>query len=367
MDDPRPVKRKKLSCPRDGCPYMADDASLMKLHELRHKGIRPFSCYVDGCPYKAYTASALKIHEMTHTGEKPHVCDIGQCRQAFTQTSALNRHKRMLHPGGIRVLVPPTKKTRRLLACDVGGCPYTTRRPDHMDLHEKRHRGEKTFSCDTCPYMAVTKNELTVHQSTHLDVKPFVCDFEGCEYSCSQSGNLIIHKKTHTIEGQIRRKKQEHRLNKLLKEWGYTVDCESTINAKAGQCLTDTQRHFSRLDFRIVNCTNAICIVECDEDQHYWYNLSCEMSRMADVRAALAIAGYTLPVYWIRYAPTGKYHVGSEQVKMPRKQREEGLKEHLAKVCSPDFTPTQVESMHYMSYDLQSTGEGPEIPRDPDF
>ena len=139
--------------------------------------------------------------------------------------------------------------------------------------------------------------------------------------SFSQTGSLKKHMLTHTVEGQIRRKKQENRLNTLLKEWGYTVDCETTINAKAGQCLTDTQRYFSRLDFRVVECVKAICIVECDEDQHFWYNLSCEMSRMADVRAALALAGYTLPIYWIRYAPTGKYCVEGKQVKIPRKQR----------------------------------------------
>lgn len=184
-----------------------------------------------------------------------------------------------------------------------------------MELLKRRHRGEKTFSCDTYPYRAFTKSGMTVHQATHSDEKPYVCDFEGCEYGCSQSGNLERHKKTHTIEGQIRRKKQEHRLNTLFKEWGCTVDCETTIDAKSGQCLTDTQRHFSRLDFRVLECVNAICIVECDEDQHFWYNLSCEMSRMADVRAALALAGYTLPIYWIRYAPTGTYRVGSENTK----------------------------------------------------
>lgn len=130
------------------------------------------------------------------------------------------------------------------------------------------------------------------------------------------------------------------------------MDCETTIDAKSGQCLTDTQRHFSRLDFRGFECVNAMCIVECDEDQHFWYNLSCEMSRMADVRAALALAGYTLPIYWIRYAPTGTYRVGSEKIKMPREQREDALKGHLARVCSPDFTPTQqrVRALHVLRF-----------------
>ena len=196
MDETRQAKRNTLSCPRDGCDFTTPRPDHMELHELRHQGIRAYSCYLDGCPYKAYTASALKTHEMRHRGEKLQVCDI--CRRAFTDTSTRDRHRRRKHPGATRA--KKAKKIRPLLSCDVDQCPYTTRRPDQMDLHKKRHRGEKTFSCDTCPYRAFTKSDLAVHQRTHLDKKPFVCDFEGCEYACSQPGNLIIHKKTHTKE-----------------------------------------------------------------------------------------------------------------------------------------------------------------------
>lgn len=62
MDDPRPSKRKKLTCPRVGCSFMADNASIMKRHELRHRGIRPYSWYLDSCKYRAYTAANLKTH-----------------------------------------------------------------------------------------------------------------------------------------------------------------------------------------------------------------------------------------------------------------------------------------------------------------
>ena len=72
---------------------------------------------------------------------------------------------------------------------------------------------------------------------------------------------------------------------------------------------------------------------------------------------SLALAGYTLPMY----------HVGSEQVKIRRPRREELLQQHLATVCSPDFTPDNQQNIHFMFYDLVSEEEGPEITRDASF
>ena len=172
---------------------------------------------------------------------------------------------------------------------------------------------------------------------------------------------------THTIEGQIRRKKQENRISKKLKEWGVSYDCETTINSRRQDCLTDTERYYSRLDFTIVNCTNAVLILEVDEEQHTWYNLSCEFSRMADVTASLATSGYDLPIYWIRYSPNGTYHVDSGKQKMDRVAREAKLKAHLEFLCSPDFDPQNKMTVHYMFYDLQSREDGPVILDDADF
>lgn len=266
------------------------------------------------------------------------------------------------------ILMPnPRSNKIQLLSCDFDGCPYKTFYLGSLHAHKiTTHAGKLPVVRGICKNKISAKG-FQSHCRTHTGQRPFLCVFPGCGSAFSHSSNLTVHKKTHTLEGQIRRKKQENQVNKLLKEWGYTVDCETTINALSGKCLTDTQRHFSRLDFRIVNCVNAICILEVDEDQHYWYNLSCEMSRMADVRASLVLAGYTLPIYWIRYSPNGKYRVGSEQIKIHRPRRENVLKKHLANVCSTDFTPDNQENIHYMFYDLVSEEEGPEITRDPDF
>ena len=302
------------------------------------------SCSAIGCPFVTINETTLRLH--TELG----ICD----RMKKERKRKASLEKRM--------------SERRLIVCPVKGCLYQTYYKGSFDAHRivkhpKFIPGVKR--CNTCG-VRIT-GSLSVHMRRHAGIKPFACDFDGCDKRFTTTWELKKHEKTHTIEGQIRQKKQENRLKKMLEGWGYNVDCETTIRAKMGECLTDTQRHFSRLDFRIVNCANAVLLVECDENSHYWYELSCEMSRMADVRASLTLAGYTLPIYWIRYSPCGKYMVGSKEINMPRPAREEALKKHLAKVCSPDFTPTRQESVHYMFYDLVSKEEGPVITKDPEF
>lgn len=345
---------KKHICDFPGCGYKTVQSDHLKVHKRIHSGSRPYSCGVPGCDFTCSQTGSLKRHNITHTGRKLHACDSPDCGYASATLHDLVVHTRK-HTG------------EKSYSCDFPACEYIGASSSNLAAHGKTHTGEKLHACDfpECEYKCTTSGSLVGHKRTHCGEKPFSCTL--CEYKSASSSHINRHQITHTLDGQIRRKKQENRLNTLLKGWGYTVDCETTINAKAGRCLTDTPRHFSRLDFRVVECVNAICIIECDEDQHFWYNLSCEMSRMADVRAALCLAGYTLPIHWIRFAPTGKYYVGEKQVKIPRPRREEVLKAHLTKVCSPDFTPPYQESVHYMFYDLQSTEAGPEILLDPDF
>ena len=305
------------------------------------------------CDRWVVSPSDLKAHLVTHTREKKFMCDFGTCEKRFTQKSVMTRHRRT-HFGVKR------------FACTE--CEYKTDRQSSLRIHIRTHTLTKYFFCDLCEYASNFLSGLTTHVLTHSGQKKHVCNFGGwCEYRSSQAVHLTTHKKTHTIEGQIRKKKQENRVNELLKKWGYTSDLEITINAKMTNCLTDTDRYFSRIDFVVVNCVNAILILECDEETHASYTLSCEFSRMADVQASLTKAGFTAPVYWIRYAPTGKYHVNGEQVKMHRPKREAALKKHLAKLCSPDFRPEHQVNVNYMFYDLESPESGPSIMLDSDF
>ena len=295
----------------------------------------------------------MSRHMSSCLNERNFECPL--CAMKFSRNDTMNDHVRTVH------------LKEKLYVCALPGCGESFSKQDNLNAHVGGHMGTK-YPCLVCGEKFPSKRAVTTHVDIEHKGLNYSCDFPGCEYETVYKQNLKSHVNTiHSIEGQIRQKKQENRVNKLLKEWGHTVDCEVTINAARNGCVEDSQRHFSRIDFSIINCVNAMLILEVDEDQHYWYNLSCEFSRMSDIRAALVKAGYELPIYWIRYNPQGKYHVASEQVKTYRSKREIELKKHLEELCSPDFVPKNQVNIHYMYYDLISETEGPELVSDDDF
>ena len=108
-------------------------------------------------------------------------------------------------------------------------------------------------------------------------------------------------------------------------------------------------------------------IVECDENQHSSYLLPCELSRMTDVQTALVLAGYTLPVHWVRYSPNGKYMVGGKQRFPIRDDREVLLKAYINSLCSGEIQPPGQASFHFMFYDRFCDEGPPCIVSEPEF
>lgn len=107
------------------------------------------------------------------------------------------------------------------------------------------------------PSRAFTKYNVTAHEGRNRMTSVFVSDFDGYNITkhCAvgESKGTI----THTIVAQdwVPEARAGCACEKLI--------AEVTINAIADKCLTDTQRHLSRLDLGIVNCcVNAISIVE---------------------------------------------------------------------------------------------------------
>lgn len=86
--------------------------------------------------------------------------------------------------------------------------------------------GERPFCCSYpgCEYRCSTSQSLLRHVKRHVDPFPFTCNFPGCNFRTAMKGNISRHMNTHSLEGQIRRKNQENRINKMLRKWGYTAD-----------------------------------------------------------------------------------------------------------------------------------------------
>lgn len=314
-----------------------------------------FPCTFPECDFTSASKYNLQTHIDTHNKVKKFPCIIPMCGKSFSRSSHLKRHIY-------------THTNTRLHACNHPGCGFTSIQMEGLEIHQRTHDDLKPLICGIggCTYSSSDPGNMHKHKLIHGEPL-FSCDFPGCEFKCVRQDALKRHNTTHTIEGQTRRKKQENRVSTILKEWGYTADLEVTINASRTSCVSDTNRFYSRLDFTIVNCVNAILILEVDEEAHLWYNLSCELSRMADVQCALTKVYGTLPIYWLRYNPNGKYSVGSEQVKIDRPERENQLKIKLQELCSPDFRPENQLSIHYMFYSLINKTEGPEIMKEPEF
>ena len=339
--------KKTFECELCGLTY------LHYFSYLTHKCKR-FKCDYKKCKYKTSQVEDLVRHKKKHP-YKIHECNYKKCKYKTSRPDALVRHKKT--------------HTEKKYKCDHEGCESKFTFASGLEFHKKIHTGYKPFKCyyEGCESKFLRADHLTNHIRTHTGSKPFKCDYEGCEAQFSQSGTLAKHKKTHTIREQLRMRIQENHLFNKLEKWGFSVDVETTINAKRGTCLIDTDRYYSRIDYHVINCTSAILLLECDEDQHTWYELSCEFSRMSDVRASLLTAGYELPIYWIRYNPIGNYYIGGKNVNITREKRELALKAKLEELCSPEFVPDKQENIHYMFYDLMSEELGPEIMIESDF
>ncbi|XP_030833353.1 zinc finger protein 585A [Strongylocentrotus purpuratus] len=79
-------REKKFICSFCGKKFLAGKDH--KVHERRHKGIRPFVCLSCGKAFK--DKHARDVHMRIHTGEKPYVCR--QCGKAFPLPHRLTDH-----------------------------------------------------------------------------------------------------------------------------------------------------------------------------------------------------------------------------------------------------------------------------------
>ncbi|XP_063630744.1 oocyte zinc finger protein XlCOF6-like [Cydia splendana] len=113
---PKPKQKFKLDNMCEICGKAYSCLALLKTHQMRHTGDRPFKC--TECPKGFVTATLLrclallKTHQMRHTGDRPFKCT--ECPKGFVTATLL-----------------------RCLAL--------------LKTHQMRHTGDRPFKCTECP------------------------------------------------------------------------------------------------------------------------------------------------------------------------------------------------------------------------
>lgn len=382
---------RRFACTKEGCTKKFNTKFVLDQHLNMHAGYRPFVCTEKGCSKAFVSKSELQKHIRTHTGEKPFQCTFGTCDAAFAQRGNLRRHED-LHTG------------EKKYACPEPDCGMFFAQASGLAGHMLRH-GAKSFACqhEGCDMAFYTSTEFKAHERVHSQARPYACTEPGCTYAASQSGSLATHKQRHTgkkpyvcpefdvamqqdcghafsTAGDLRnhrkrihsdeavssRKREEHRIHKLLDANDIKHEQQVTISYDCPQQQRDKKRAF--LDFVVYKPTHTT-VLEVDEHQHDYEPQSCETRRMMEVREGTQAAGNDLPLFVIRYNPH-PYSVDGKRHKTPKSEREAKLlsviNDFVPNVRKPEATTVAGMEICYMYYDTAADGS-PCVLQDPEY
>lgn len=131
------------------------------------------------------TPSVVKSSE---PGEKrPFVCSYPGCNKRYFKLSHLQMHGRK-HTG------------EKPYQCDFTDCGRRFSRSDQLKRHQRRHTGVKPFTCETCQRKFSRSDHLKTHTRTHTgktSEKPFTCRWSSCQKKFARSDELVRHHSMH--------------------------------------------------------------------------------------------------------------------------------------------------------------------------
>ncbi|XP_030374670.1 zinc finger protein 235-like isoform X2 [Scaptodrosophila lebanonensis] len=145
----------------DQCGRTFSDGSNLKVHLLRHTGVKNFEC--EQCGNKYFTHHLLNLHiRVRHKGEMPYACKF--CDQRFYTSTSRCRHERI-------------HQNKRPFVCKYCGKAFLTK--SCVNKHEFIHSGQRPYRCEICDVGFPRNTNLRIHFRSQAHQKKAKEDAEG--------------------------------------------------------------------------------------------------------------------------------------------------------------------------------------------
>ena len=150
-------KQNPFTC--DFCNRFFPNEELLQSHQrILHGG--PFKCPYENCGKLYKEMDTLRCHvNKIHLHRWRYCCPV--CSLQLSDRSALQLHVKAVH------------ENIRDIQCPWQGCGKTFKRKNAMNVHYKRHIGEKSLLCEYCSYGAYQRAAMDHHMRKHHSDMPY--------------------------------------------------------------------------------------------------------------------------------------------------------------------------------------------------